>query len=143
MFKNRISCLFIIILSLLLCLSSKLDGVLRTVVITGETSETILVVKPLWESSMATFDVTYRAYVGANAAFHAAIFLHMESLVGNEHVLEESSHYLGEEPRDRTLHQSADTLLAIVYLLACHCQLLCSLLFLANFTLLGIYIHER
>lgn len=110
--------LFIIILSFLLGLMSELDGVVRTVVIAGEAGEAILVVQPLGIFAMTALDIAHGTDVGADATFHTLVFLHMESLVGDEHVLEETAHYLGEEPWDRTLYQSAYAFLPVENLLA-------------------------
>ena len=142
MFENRIKCLFVIVLSFLLGLVTKFNGMMRTVVIASKASEAILVVKPLGEGTMPTLDVAHRTDVGTNATFHAAVFVYMESLVGDEYFLEEAAHHLGEKPRDWAFYQAAYSLLAIEYLLAYNGQLLCRLLFLAYLTLLGVYVHE-
>lgn len=75
---------------------------MRAVVIAGEAGEAILVVQPFRIGSMASLDIAYRTDIGTDATLHAAVFLNMEPFVGDEHILEESTHYLGEEPRDRT-----------------------------------------
>ena len=135
--------LFEIVLSLLLSLVSKLDGVMRTMVIAGKAGEAILMVQPDWIFAMPALDITYRTDVGTDATLHAAVFLYMKPFVGDEYFLEESSYNLGEEPRNRTFDESVYALLAIEYLLAYHCQFLCSLFLLPDFTLLWVYIHKR
>ena len=134
--------LLIVVLPLLLSLPSKLDGMVRTVMVAGEAGEAVIVVQPFGIFSMSTLDVAHRTDIGADATLHAAVFLHVESLVGDEHVLEESTYHLGEKPRDRTLDQSVDSLLAIEHLFADDGKLLRSLFLLAYLSLLGVYIHE-
>ena len=114
-----------IILSLLLSLLSEFDGVVRTVVIAGEAGEAILVVKPFGIFSVSALDIAHRTDIGADAAFHTLVFFYMESLVGDEHVLEEATYYLRHSPRPKTFHQSINALLAVEHLLANHLQLLC------------------
>ena len=41
-----------------------------------------------------------------DATLHALVFLHMKPLVGDEHLLKESAHNLGEEPGDRTFNST-------------------------------------
>ena len=92
---------------------------------------------------IVALDITYRTYVGTDAALHATVFLYVETLVGDEHILEETTHHLGEEPWDRTFDQSADAFLAVEDLLADNGKFLCRILLLPDFTLLRIHIHER
>ena len=134
--------LFKIILSLFLSLLSEFDSVVRTVVIAGEAGEAILVVKPLGIFSVSALDIAHGTDVGADATFHTLVFLYMESLVGDEHVLEETAHYLGEEPWDRTLYQSAYAFLPVENLLADYGKFLSRFRFLPDFLLLGVYIHK-
>ena len=103
---------------LFLSLVSEFDGVMRTVVIAGEAGEAILVVQPLGIFAMTALDIAHGTDIGADAAFHTLVFFYMESLVGDEHVLEETAHYFGEEPWDRTLYQSAYAFLPVENLLA-------------------------
>ena len=112
--------LFKIVLSLFLSLLSEFYGVMRTVVIAGEAGEAILVVKPLGIFAVTALDIAHGTDVGADATFHTLVFLHMESLVGDEHVFEETAHYLGEEPWDRPLNQSAYAFLPIENFLTNH-----------------------
>mgnify|MGYP006934211145 FL=1 len=116
---------FIIVLSFLLCLVTKLDGVVRTVVIATEAGEAVLVVQPLWRLALATLDVAHRTDVGADTALHAFLLGDVESLVGDEHVLEEATYYLRHSPWPKTFHQLINALLAVEHLLANHLQLLC------------------
>ena len=127
---------------LLLSLLSEFDGVVRTVVIAGEAGEAILVVKPFGIFSVSALDIAHRTDIGADAAFYTLVFFYMESLVGDEHVLEETAHYLGEEPWDRTLYQSAYTFLPVENLLANHGKFLSRFRFLPEFLLLRVYIHK-
>ena len=99
---------------------SEFDGVMRTVVIAGEAGEAILVVKPLGIFAVTALDIAHGTNVGADATLHTLVFLHMESLVGDEHVFEETAHYLGEKPWDRPLNQSAYAFLPIENFLANH-----------------------
>mgnify|MGYP003562920573 FL=1 len=131
------------ILSLLPGLFSKLDGVMRTLVIAGKAGEAILVMQPFRIFSMTALDITYRTDVGTDATLHAAVFLNMKPLVGDEHFLKESSYYLCEEPGNGTFYEPVYALLAIEYLLAYHRQFLCRLFLLPDFTLLWVYIHKR
>ena len=131
------------ILSLLPGLFSKLNGMMRTMVVACEAGEAILVMQPFRVSAMTALDITYRTDVGTDATLHAAVFLNMKPLVGDEHLLEESSYYLCEEPGNRTFYEPVYALLAIEYFLACHRQFLCSLFLLPDFTLLWVYIHKR
>ena len=87
-----------IVLSLLLSLVSKLNGVMRTMVIAGKAGEAILMVQPDWIFAMPALDITYRTYVGTDAALHATVFLYVETLVGDEYILEETTYHLGKEP---------------------------------------------
>ena len=134
--------LFEIILPLFLSLVSEFDGVVRTVVIAGEAGEAILVVKPLGIFAMTALDIAHRTDIGADATFHTLVFFYMESLVGDEHVLEETAHYLGEEPWDRSFYQSIDTFFPVENLLANHGKFLSRFRFLPDFLLLGVYIHK-
>ena len=122
---------------------TKLDGMMRTMVVACEAGEAILVMQPFRVSTMTALDIAYRTDIGTDATLHATVFLNTEPLVGDEHLLEESTHYLGEEPRDRTFDEPVYALLAIEYLLAYHRQFLCSLFLLPDFTLLWVYIHKR
>lgn len=131
------------ILSLLPGLFSKLDGMMWTMVIAGKAGEAILVMQPFRVFSMTALDIAYRTDVGTDATLHAAVFLNMKSLVGDEHFLKESSYYLCEEPGNGTFYEPVYALLAIEYLLAYHRQFLCSLFLLPDFTLLWVYIHKR
>ena len=132
-----------IVLSLLLSLVSKLNGVMRTMVIAGKAGEAILMVQPDWIFAMSALDITYRTYVGTDAALHATVFLYVETLVGDEYILEETTYHLGEEPWDRAFDQSADAFLAVEDFLTDNGKFLCSILLLPDFTLLRIHIHER
>lgn len=123
-------------------LLSEFDGVVGTVVIAGEAGEAILMVKPLGIFAMTALDIAHGTDIGADAAFHTLVFLYMESLVGDEHVLEETAHYFGEEPWDRTLYQSAYAFLPVENLLANHGKFLSRFRFLPDFLLLGVYIHK-
>ena len=113
-----------------------------TMMLARETGEAIIVVEPYRLLAFASRDVAYRADVGTDAAFHASLFHYMESLVGDEHMLEESSYYVGEEPRKRTFRQMADASLAFSQVFADGFQLLCCLLLLALFFLGWVYVHE-
>ena len=129
-------------MSLFLSLVSEFDGVMRTVVIAGEAGEAILVVQPLGIFAVTALDIAHGTDVGADAAFHTLVFLHMESLVGDEHVLEETAHYLGEEPWDRSFYQSIDTFFPVENLLANHGKFLSRFRFLPDFLLIRVYIHK-
>ena len=131
------------ILSLLPGLFSKLNGMMRTMVVACEAGEAILVMQPFRVSTMTSLDIAYRTDIGTDATLHAAVFLNMKPLVGDEHFLKESSYYLCEEPGNRTFYEPVYALLAIEYFLACHRQFLCSLFLLPDFTLLWVYIHKR
>ncbi len=74
-------------MSFLLSLASKLDGVMRTMVIAGKAGEAILVMQPFRIFSMTALDIAYRTDVGTDATLHALVFLYMEPLVGDEHLL--------------------------------------------------------
>lgn len=134
--------LFKIILSLLLCLVSKLDGVVWTMVITAEAGEAILVMQPGRHLPFASVYVTDRTDIGADATLHAFVLRDMETFVGDENFLEETTNDLGEEPRDGTFDQSADSFLAIEDFLADNFQFQSRLLFLPYLLLLRIDIHE-
>ena len=134
--------LFKIVLSLFLSLLSEFYGVMRAVVIAGEAGEAILVVQPLGIFAVTALDIAHGTDVGADATFHTLVFLHMESLVGDEHVLEETAHYLGEEPWDRSFYQSIDTFFPVENLLANHGKFLSRFRFLPEFLLLRVYIHK-
>ena len=112
--------LFKIVLFLFLSLLSEFYGVMRAVMITGEAGEAILVVQPFGILAVTALDIAHGTNVGADATLHTLVFLHMESLVGDEHVFEETAHYLGEEPWDRPLNQSAYAFLPIENFLANH-----------------------
>ena len=129
-------------MSLLLSLLSEFDGVMRTVVIAGEAGEAILVVQPLGIFAMTALDIAHGTDIGADAAFHTLVFFYMESLVGDEHVLEETAHYLGEEPWDRSFYQSIDAFLPFENLFADYGKFLSRFRFLPDFLLLRVYIHK-
>ena len=92
---------------------------------------------------MTALDIAYRTDVGTDATLHALVFLHMKPLVGDEHLLKESAHNLGEEPGDRTFYQTVHALFSVEYLFADNRQFLCRFRFLTNFALLRINIHKR
>ena len=123
-------------------LLSEFDGVVRTVVIAGEAGEAILVVQPLGIFAMTALDIAHRTDIGADATFHTLVFFYMESLVGDEHVLEETAHYFGEEPWDRSFYQSIDTFFPVENLLANQGKFLSRFRFLPEFLLLRVYIHK-
>ena len=120
----------------------KLDGVMRTMMVTGETGETILVVEPLGDGAMASLDISNRTNVGADAALRAAGFVYMESLVCNENVFKETAHYLGEEPWNGAFYQSADIFLSVEYFLTSYSEFLGGLLFLTILSPFGINVHK-
>ena len=130
-------------MSFLLSLVAKLDGVMRTMVIAGKAGETVLVMLPFRVFSMSALDIAYGTDVGTDATLHALVFLYMESLVGDEHLFEESAHNLGEEPGDRTFYQPVHALFPVEYIFADNRQFLCRFRFLADFAFLRINIHER
>ena len=103
---------------------------MRTMVIAGKAGEAILMVQPDWIFAISALDITYRTYVGTDAALHATVFLYMEALVGDEYILEETTHHLGEEPWDRAFDQSADAFLAVEDFLTDNGKFLCSILLL-------------
>ena len=110
--------------------------------IARETGEAVVVVEPYRLLAFAARDVAHRADVGTDAALHASLFHYMESLVGDEHMLEESTYDVGEERRNRTFHQMADAGLSLSQVFTDGFQLLCCLLLLALLLLGRIYIHE-
>ena len=67
---------------------------MRTMVIAGKAGEAILMVQPDWIFAMSALDITYRTYVGTDAALHATVFLYVETLVGDEYILEETTYTL-------------------------------------------------
>ena len=93
-----------------------------TMVIAGKAGEAILMVQPDWMFAMTTLDVAHRTDVGTDAALHATVFLYVEALVGDEYILEETTHHLGEEPWDRSLYQAADAFFPVEDLLAGYSQ---------------------
>lgn len=113
-----------------------------TMMIARETGEAVVVVEPYRLLAFAARDVAHRADVGTDAAFHASLFHDVETLVGDEYMLEESSYYVGEEPRKRTFRQMADAGLSLSQVFADGFQLLCSLLLLALLLLGWVYVHE-
>ena len=115
----------------------------RTMMIARETGEAVVVMEPYGLLAFASKDVAHRADVDTDAALHASLFHDVESLVGDEHMLEESSYYVSEEPRKRTFRQMADAGLSLSQVFADGFQLLCCLLLLALLLLGRIYIHER
>ena len=123
-------------------LSAKLDGMMRTMMIARETGEAVVVVEPYRLLAFAARYVAHRTDVGTDAAFHASLFHYMESLVGDEHMLEESSYYVSEEPGKRTFRKMADASLSLSQVFADGFQLLCCLLLLALLLLRWVYIHE-
>lgn len=114
-----------------------------TMMIARETGEAVVVVEPYRLLAFAARYVAHRADVGTDAAFHASLFYDMETLVGDEYMLEKSSYYVGEEPGKRTFRQMADAYLSISQVFADGFQLLCSLLLLALLFLGWVYVHER
>ena len=110
--------------------------------IARETGEAVVVVEPYRLLAFAARYVAHRADVGTDAAFHASLFHDVETLVGDEHMFEESSYYVGEEPGKRTFRQMANAGLAFSQVFADGFQLLCCLLLLALLLLGRIYIHE-
>lgn len=123
-------------------LSAKLDGMVWTMMIARETGEAVVVMEPYRLLAFAARYVAHRADVGTDAAFHASLFHDVETLVGDEHMLEESSYYVGEEPGKRTFRKMADASLSLSQVFADGFQLLCCLLLLALLFLGRIYIHE-
>ena len=115
---------------------------MRTMMIARETGEAVVVVEPYRLLAFAARYVAHRADVGTDAAFHASLFHDVETLVGDEHMLEESSYYVGEEPGKRTFRKMADASLSLSQVFADGFQLLCCLLLLALLLLGRIYIHE-
>ena len=113
-----------------------------TMMIARETGEAVVVVEPYRLFAFASRDVAHRADVGTDAAFHASLFHDVESLVGDEHMFEESSYYVSEEPGKRTFRQMADAGLSLSQVFADGFQLLCSLLLLALLLLGWVYVHE-
>ena len=124
-------------------LSAKLDGMMWTMMIARETGEAVVVVEPYRLLAFASRDVAHRADVGTDAAFHTFVLRDMETLVGNENLLEETTYDLGEEPRDGTFHQSVDSFLSIEDFLTDNLQFQSRFLLLPYLFLLRIDIHER
>lgn len=113
-----------------------------TMMIARETGEAVVVMEPYGLLTLAAINVAHRADVGTDAALHASLFHYMESLVGDEHMLEESSYYVSEEPRKRTFRQMADTGLSLSQVFADGFQLLCCLLLLSLLLLGWVHVHE-
>ena len=132
-----------VVLPLLLCLASKLDGMVWTMMIAAEAGEAILVVQPGRHLSFTSVNIADRTDVGTDAAFHTFVLRDMETLVGNENLLEETTYDLGEEPRDGTFHQSVDSFLSIEDFLTDNLQFQSRFLLLPYLFLLRIDIHER
>ena len=113
-----------------------------TMMIARETGEAVVVVEPYGSLAFAARDVAHRADVGTDAALHASLFHDVETLVGDEHMLEESSYYVSEEPGKRTFRQMADASLAFSQVFADGFQLLFCLLLLALLFLGWAYVHK-
>ena len=113
-----------------------------TMMIARETGEAVVVVEPYRLLAFAARDVAHRADVGTDAAFHASLFHDVETLVGDEYMLEKSTYYVGEEPRKRTFRKMADASIAFSQVFADGFQLLCCLLLLALLLLGWVYVHE-
>lgn len=52
---------------------AKLNGVVRTMVIAGEASQTLTIVEPTGLFAKSTVDVVYRTDRSADAAFHTTV----------------------------------------------------------------------
>lgn len=131
------------ILSFLFGLPSKLDGMVRTVVVTGETSETRAVVFPSRRMSCPSLNVVYGTYLGTDATFHTPFAIHAETLVGDEK--------MGKETADESRIDAGpvpDVYFSAFFLPFCNGRyiafefLLCRLN-LPLFIFGRVYIHER
>ena len=120
-----------------------MHSMVRTMMIARETGEAVVVVEPYRLLAFAARYVAHRADVGTDAAFHASLFHDVETLVGDEYILEETTYHLGKEPWDRTFDQSADAFLAVEDFLTDNGKFLCRIFLLPDFKLLRIHIHER
>ena len=135
--------LFEKILSLLLGLVTKLDGMVRTMVVTIETCEAVVMMQPYRHFPFTAINISNRTDMGADATFHTFVCCDVKTLVCNENFFKETTHNLGEKPWNRTFYQSADTFLTIENLLADFCQFQSRLLLFPNLLFLRIDIHER
>ena len=72
------------ILSFLLGLSAKFDGMLWTMVVTSKACETTAVVFPRWLLSLSALNVGCWAHLGAYSATHAAVCFNPKGLVVDE-----------------------------------------------------------
>ena len=134
---------FKIVLSFLLCLVSKLNGMVWTMMIAAETGEAVLVVEPLRHLSLPTINVFDRANIGTDATLHAFVCCDVETLVGDEYVLEETAYYFCHEPRQYAFDKTEYLFFAIENLLTYHLQLLCRSFLFPYLFLLWINVHER
>ena len=102
-----------IILSFLLRLPAKFDGVGGAVVIAGEARQAgflvgirlLSVVFPFRQHTFSAFDVVNGTHLSTFSASDAAVFLHVEPFIGHEFVHKERSYRPAEEPGNRTFHQ--------------------------------------
>lgn len=90
--------------------SSKLDSVMRTMVIAVEASETSLVVQPCGHFAMPSLDVVDRADIGTDSAFDTFVLVYPKTFVGNQLLHE-------EPPYDMTLESGTAASLDMEYIL--------------------------
>lgn len=119
------------------------DGMVRTVVIAVETSQTTAVVFPLWLKTVATDDVVRRTDLGADAAAYTAVVLYMERFVGDELMLEDGTENMTVDPRPMAVVKADDALLPVEYLLADDLQALIRAADLLALFLFLVNIHKR
>ena len=108
----------VIILPFLLGLMTKLDGMVGTMVVTGEAGEAVIMMQPYRELALSSVNVVYRTDIGTDTTFDTAVNLYMKTLVGDENVLEETADDRGHEPRQDALDQSDDALFSVKNFLA-------------------------
>lgn len=112
-------------MSLLLGLVTKLDGMVRTMVVTIETCEAVVMMQPYRHFPFTAINISNGTDTGADATFHTFVCCDVKTLVCNENFFKETTHNLGEKPWNRTFDQFADTFLTIENFLADFFQFQC------------------
>lgn len=87
------------VLSLMLRQRTPIDGMMRTMVITGETSKARTIVLPLWFIPQASKDVLRGTDIRADATLDAQPTVHNELFIGDKMLLEEAAKKPGVDTR--------------------------------------------
>lgn len=126
----------------MLCLSAKLNGMPRAVVVAGKAGEACAVVLPLRLQAFASVYIVCGAYLCANAALDAPLAFYPERLVGDEVPDKDAADEPRIDARPATNGRWGGGRLSVYDALCYGLQLYLGILFFLAFVCRCVNIHE-